>query len=142
MASDLPHHFVLDVNTIVSAYLFPESIPGQALDFVLGQHRLLMSMDVASELADVVRRQKFDRYLSQRRREELLAGTIRSSDIVDTSITIAVCRDPSDNKLLELAVDGSAAVIVSGDADLLALHPFRGIPILTPRQFLSQFAAS
>lgn len=49
---------------------------------------------------------------------------------------IAACRDPTDDKFLELAVNGNAAVIVSGDADLLALNPFRTIPIVPPATFV------
>lgn len=49
---------------------------------------------------------------------------------------IAACRDPTDDKFLELAVNGRADLIVSGDGDLLALHPFRGIPIFTPAAFV------
>lgn len=52
---------------------------------------------------------------------------------------IRACRDPKDDKFLELAVSGNADVIVTGDKDLLALHPFRGIAILTPLDFASQF---
>jgi putative PIN family toxin of toxin-antitoxin system len=142
MASDTRRHFVLDVNTLVSAYLFPDSIPGSELAFVLDQHHLLMSMAVASELTEVVRREKFDRYLSRRRREELLAGTIRDSEFLDVTVTIQMCRDPKDDKFLELAVEGHASAIVTGDADLLALHPFQGILIVTPHDFLRQFAAA
>jgi len=46
------------------------------------------------------------------------------------------CRDPDDNKFLALALDGHAECIVTGDPHLLELHPWRGIPILTPRAFL------
>jgi predicted nucleic acid-binding protein len=48
---------------------------------------------------------------------------------------IAACRDPKDDKFLELAVNGRAEVIVSGDADLLVLDRFHGIPIITPAAF-------
>ncbi|MFQ5771845.1 MAG: putative toxin-antitoxin system toxin component, PIN family [bacterium] len=47
-----------------------------------------------------------------------------------------ICRDPKDDKYLELAVSGGAKFIVSGDKDLLALNSFREISILTPEQFL------
>jgi predicted nucleic acid-binding protein len=47
------------------------------------------------------------------------------------------CRDPRDDKFLEVAFNGRADVIISGDADLLDLNQFRGIPILSPRDFLS-----
>ncbi|MDE2844360.1 MAG: putative toxin-antitoxin system toxin component, PIN family [Chloroflexota bacterium] len=46
-----------------------------------------------------------------------------------------MCRDPKDDKFLELAVSGQASHIVSGDQDMLELHPFRGIPVLSPRSF-------
>ncbi len=51
---------------------------------------------------------------------------------------ITDCRDPKDNKFLELAINGNATCIITGDKDLLVLHPFRGISILTPRLFLEQ----
>ena len=50
---------------------------------------------------------------------------------------IVACRDPTDDKFLELAVSGNADLILSGDKDLLTLHPFRGIPIVTPAAFVS-----
>jgi uncharacterized protein len=45
------------------------------------------------------------------------------------------CRDPDDDKFLELVVNGHAGAIISGDADLLVLDSFRGIPIITPAAF-------
>jgi uncharacterized protein len=55
---------------------------------------------------------------------------------------ITVCRDPKDDKFLELAVSGQANHIVSGDDDLLVLHPFRGVAIVTPAAFLAGLSAS
>jgi predicted nucleic acid-binding protein len=51
---------------------------------------------------------------------------------------VAACRDAKDDKFLALAVNGSADAIVTGDTDLLALHPFLGIPILRPKEFLGR----
>ena len=53
---------------------------------------------------------------------------------------IAACRDPTDDKFLELAVNGRADLIISGDADLLALNPFRDIAIVTPADFVQSVA--
>lgn len=47
-----------------------------------------------------------------------------------------VCRDKKDNMVLELAIEGNAILIVSGDDDLLSLNPFKGIQIITARAFL------
>jgi putative PIN family toxin of toxin-antitoxin system len=55
---------------------------------------------------------------------------------VDIPFPIHACRDLRDDKFLEVAVHGRADVIVTGDADLLALDPFRGIAILTPDEYL------
>ena len=141
MTSDTPSRIVCDTNTLVSAFLFPQSIPGQAFEAVLSRHRLLMSIELAMELAAVMRREKFDRFLSLRRREELVASTMRDSEFIAASTVITECRDSMDNRVLELAVDGGAAAIVTGDADLLVLHPFHQIAIVTPRDFLLRFAS-
>ncbi len=51
--------------------------------------------------------------------------------------SIEICRDPDDNKFLEIAIDGKADHIISGDKDLLALNPFQGIPIIKPADFIA-----
>ena len=58
-----------------------------------------------------------------------------AAELVTIIETVTGCRDPDDDKFLELAVNGRADVIVSGDDDLLALDTFRGIPIITPAAF-------
>ena len=54
-------------------------------------------------------------------------------EIVDS---IRICRDPKDDKILELAISGNADCIVTGDDDLLVLNPFREVAIVTPADFL------
>lgn len=61
------------------------------------------------------------------------------SESISKIFTITACRDPKDNKFLELAVAAKASCIITGDKDLLELHPFRGIPILTVNDFLNDF---
>lgn len=61
-------------------------------------------------------------------------------ELFDPQGVILVCRDEKDNKFLEAAIEGKASVLVSGDKDLLALHPFRNIHILTPAAFLEDMA--
>jgi len=68
-----------------------------------------------------------------------LIALLKESEMVKLVEQITVCRDVKDDKFLELAVSGRADCIVSGDSDLLTLNPFRGIPILTPREFLDNF---
>ena len=127
---------VLDTNLVVSAALFPDSRPGQVLDYVIEHRVLLISEATRAELIDVLSRPRFDRYLPQEDRVDMLDSLMRQAESIDITHRITACRDPRDDKFLELAVSGHATHIISGDQDLLALHPFRGIPILTPRSFL------
>jgi len=139
MPSDL--RVVFDTNTLISAFLLSKSIPRQALDTATAAGRLLLSTATATELTEVLRQPKFDRYLAQHRRMTLLAVVIHNADLVEVDIAITDCRDPKDNKFLELAVSGQATHLVTGDRYLLVLHPYRSTTILTPRQFLAEIAS-
>jgi len=65
-----------------------------------------------------------------------LPKMLARAELVTIKKRIIACRDPKDDKFLELAVNGHADLIVSGDADLLAFNPFREIPIVTPATFV------
>jgi len=65
---------------------------------------------------------------------------LASAELVTITERIAACRDPHDDKFPELAVNDHADLIVSGDGDLLALNPFRQIPIVTPAAFVQGIA--
>ncbi|MEM1041534.1 MAG: putative toxin-antitoxin system toxin component, PIN family [Bacteroidota bacterium] len=127
---------VFDTNVLISAALFEQSVPFQALRSVLGGGVLLVSEESLNEVVAVLRREKFDRYISAATRERFLGLFVRRATVVQVTETIQVCRDSDDDRLLELALSGNADCIVTGDDDLLVLHPFRGIPILIPRDFL------
>ena len=90
------------------------------------------------ELAEVLGRKRLNKYLLEQERMRFLAALLKEAELVEVNETITDCRDEKDNKFLELAVGGKADCIVSGDGDLLILNPFRGISILTPREFLSR----
>jgi len=128
--------FVIDTNTIISAALFRQSIPRQALDLALASGILLVSDATTLELTSVLLRTKFDRYLEQAKRETFLAVFLRQTTLIPITESVSLCRDPKDDKFLDVAINGHAKCIVSGDQDLLALHPFRGLAIVTPRAFL------
>ena len=76
--------------------------------------------------------------MTEDERMEFLAVLLREATLVEVTAHVGECRDPQDNKFLELAASGRALCIVSGDQDLLVLHPFCGIPIVTPRGFLDE----
>jgi uncharacterized protein len=129
---------VVDTNVLISRLLLPDSIPGQAVVFALRQAQILASGATVEELAKVLQRPKFDRYVTAEERRRFLNEIARVVVWVQIEHRIRACRDPRDDKFLELAVNGEADAILSGDADLLALDPFQGIAIITPSVWMSQ----
>lgn len=129
--------YVFDTNTLMSALLFDHSIPGQAFRRALKQGEVLSSPVTLEELAEVLQREKFDRYVTAAEREEFLEAFVERSTFMEHSAKIRICRDAKDDKFLELAVSGGAAYLISGDNDLLSLNPFRGIVIGTASEFLA-----
>ena len=133
---------VFDTNVIVSADLFEDSVPERALSLALDLGMLLLSEALIEELRAVLSRPRFDRYATRPEREEFLRDLIREAATIAITQQIQACRDPNDDKILELAVNGDADYIVTGDDDLLAMNPFRGIEIIRPAEFLAIASAA
>jgi putative PIN family toxin of toxin-antitoxin system len=127
---------VPDTNFLVSALLFPGGSADLAFKLVALNGTLLCSDETLAELTMVLARPKFDAYCSRHNRMALLYDTIKVMTKILVTEQVEVCRDPKDNKFLALALSGKARVIISGDKDLLTLHPFRGIAILSPRDYI------
>ena len=138
MSSEARPRYVFDTNAVVSALLFERSVPGRAFFAALRRGTLLVSEETTRELADVLGRPKFDRYVTADERDRFLAALLRQADLVGVEENVTASRDPRDDKFLSLALAGSASVVVSGDEDLLVLHPFRGVRILRPAELLSE----
>lgn len=130
------NRIVVDNNALISRLLLPASAPGMAVRKAVDTAQLLVSEGTLGELADVLSRPKFDRYIGVEDRQQFLRLLVRIADLVPITRRIQACRDPKDDAFLELAVNGRADVIVTGDRDLLVLSPFRSISIITPRRYL------
>ncbi len=128
--------FVVDTNVLVSAMLLPGSVPNKAFNRILDVGTLLLSVPALDVFSDVVARPRFDKYLRVEKRTAFLNTLMELAELIVITECFSVCRDPRDDKFLELAVNGKADCLVSGDADLLVLNPFRGIAILKPQEFL------
>jgi putative PIN family toxin of toxin-antitoxin system len=127
---------VIDTNVFVSATLFSPSIPRQAVSKAVRGGLLLFSEDTKNELKEVLLRSKFDRYVSREARAIFLSLIRTVAEFVPIIQLVRQCRDPKDDKFLEVALNGRADVIVTGDKDLLRMHPWRGIEILAPADYL------
>jgi putative PIN family toxin of toxin-antitoxin system len=102
----------------------------------MSKQRLIVSSETLIELGTVLSRPKFDRYLSLADRLGFFDLLRRQALHVRNIPPITACRDPKDDKFLALALAGNATAILTGDDDLLSLDPFRGISVLSPRQYL------
>ena len=125
---------VLDTNVLISAALKEKSLPAMAVSLAARRHTLLKSAVTERELLEVMARPQLASLIAPAFRD-WLGATLAAAELVPITQRIVACRDPRDDKFLELAVNGQSDLIVSGDADLLALHPFRGIAIVTPAAF-------
>ncbi|WP_458729681.1 putative toxin-antitoxin system toxin component, PIN family [Pseudomonas brenneri] len=130
---------VFDTNLWISRLLMPQGTAARAVDHGLAWGIPLVSEDTLTELSEVLGRSKFDKYVSREDRQQflrLLGGVVR---VVAITQRISACRDPKDDKFLDVALNGEAQLILTGDQDLLELHPFHGIEILKPADFLNRF---
>ena len=99
---------------------------------------LLFSKETLTELNEVFIRSKFDRYVSINERVEYMERLEARSKVIEVVSAFDDCRDKKDNKFLNLAYDGKATYIVTGDDDLLVLNPFHKIQILSSTQFFNE----
>lgn len=133
-----PRLWVIDTNILISRLLAPRCIAAQAVDKALQSGTLLASEATMTEIASVLGRSKFDPYVSLSDRQRFIALLGGVTRIVAVSHQVQACRDPKDDKFLDVALAGKADAIITGDADLLALDPFHGVTIISPARFISQ----
>jgi len=126
---------VIDTNVFVSAAVFSPSVPRQAVSKALRVGLLLFSEYTMHELKEVLFRSKFDRYVSRKERTLFLAQLGSVAEFVPIIQLVRECRDSKDDKLLEVALNGRADVIITGDADLLGMHPWRKINVMSPKDY-------
>lgn len=103
---------------------------------------LLLSSETFAELASRLFRPKFDRYVDRPARERFLAALASVGTWVEITGTLRLCRDPDDDKFLEVALLGRADCLITGDNDLLVHDPFQGVVVCRPHVFLDRLRAS
>jgi uncharacterized protein len=133
---------VLDTNVLISGLLSTTSTPARAVERAISDGQLLASTATLRELMTKLLSPKFDRYVPRERRDALLLRLAPLIEIVEVVQRVQASRDPDDDKFLEVAINGRADVVVSGDGDLLDLNPFRGIAILSPAAYVDRQTTS
>jgi putative PIN family toxin of toxin-antitoxin system len=126
---------VIDTNVFISAALKDKSLPALAAHTVERRGSLLKSEATECQLFEVLSREHLAALIDPASLK-WLKKFMAKAEMVVIKNSIRACRDSTDDKFLELAVDGRADLIISGDKDLLALNPFEGIPIVDPAAFV------
>ena len=134
---------VLDTNTAVSGLIWG-GVPGRPLDAAAaGTAQIISSVPLLEELHDVLFRKKFAAQLAEQAADaaDLFEGYAALVQlVVPAVIGPVILADPDDDIVLATAVACGADLIVSGDAHLLGIGEFQGIPVLTPSAAVSRLA--
>ena len=131
--------FVIDTNIIISSLFVRNSITFKVIEKARSKGLLIFSEETFLEFELVLLRKKFDRYFSKEERLQIIEKIHNQGMFLPVTSNLQVCRDPKDDKFLNLAIDTNASCIVTGDNDLLVLHPFYNIPIVSSLEFLNSY---
>lgn len=139
MAQNSPIKAVIDTNVWISGLLTRTGPPALLTRQVVQAGQAVFTAQTFAELKDRLWRPKFDRYVTIEQRKKLLSDIESSGLWVDVPPTIATttyCRDLEDDMFIHAALAAQATWLVTGDDDLLCLHPLGTLQILLPRAAL------
>lgn len=124
---------VLDTNIIISSIFWKGNPYEVVRRGILGEYKLVMSAEILGEITNKLRN-KFQ--FPEKAIQNLVSILLTYGHIVEPISKFDAVRDKTDNKVLECAFDGKAAFIVTGDPDLLILKEFKGVKMVTAKEFL------
>jgi putative PIN family toxin of toxin-antitoxin system len=129
---------VLDTNVLVSAILSPASISAKILNWGEDNGVILYSTATLTEVLSVLGRSKFSKYIDH---DDIDGLSIRIKTVwlfVEILNQVQLCREPKDDKFIDLALNGEASHLITGDSDLLVLNPIQNTSVIKPRIFLDE----
>lgn len=130
---------IFDCNVLLRAFISRGSISDKCWQKSKKSDIIIASQQTFDEFSSVFLRPKFDKYIALESRLKLIDVAQNLVKMISVSHTVIICRDAKDDMYLELALSGKADCIITNDDDLLVLHPFEKIPIITPKEFLERF---
>lgn len=140
--SSVRKRVVFDTSSLIPACLNPDREPAQIFRRALLEHDVFTSAEAFNELASVLSRDKFNAWRPIEHRMMWVRLFREAVIFVEADTVVTECRDPKDNKFLELSLSAKADVLIASDVHLLELHPFRGVQILLLTDFKNQILES
>lgn len=126
---------VIDTNVLVSAILSPESISAKVLNWGEDNGVVLYSTATLTEVLSVLGRSKFSKYIDHDDIDGLSIRIKTAWLLIEIVSQVQFCRDPKDDKFIDLALNGKASHLITGDNDLIVLHPIENTSVINPRTF-------
>ena len=126
---------VLDTNVLVSAILSPVSISAKILNWGEDNGIILYSTATLAEVLSVLGRSKFSKYIDHDDIDGLSIRIKTAWLLIEILNQVQLCRDPKDDKFIDLALNGEASHLITGDNDLLVLQSIQNISVINPRTF-------
>lgn len=137
MPTKTKHRIIIDTNLWISFLLMKDYSKIDPM-FANNDITLIFSKELLDEFVAVAQRPKFRKYFSLKDIEELLKKVRKKAAFISVTTTIDICRDPKDNFLLGLALDGNATHLLTGDNDLLVLGKIGKTKILPITDFINK----
>jgi putative PIN family toxin of toxin-antitoxin system len=139
----MPRSAIVDTSVLVSAFLFPDSVPGRIVALAgQGAYALHFSPIILEELRRSLRNPRLRNAYpySEAKIDAWCAGLHETGSVILAPLPDigGVCRDPDDDHVIAAALAVKADAIVTGDKDLLDLGAYQGIRILTARVFIDE----
>ena len=137
---------ILDRVVFVRALINPHSGSGRLLfGDLVERYTIVLSPAIIEEILDVIfrpaLRQRFPQMASPPHVQAILQ-ILEDAEVVEPVMRLSVCRDPSDNKFLECAIEAGAEYVVTEDRDLLDIRAFRGVSLITIVEFIALLEAT
>ena len=126
---------VLDTNVLVSAIFSPLSISAKILNWGEDNGVILYSTDTLTEVLTVLERSRFSKYIDPDDIDGLSIRIKTAWLFIEILNRVQLCRDPKDDKFIDLVLNGEASHLITGDNDLLVLNQIEKTSIINPRTF-------
>ena len=128
--------YICDTNVLVSSLFSKNSPPSEVIKYIIKNGFLAFSEETFSEFEEVLNRPKFDKFISKEKRISFIEQVRSICWRYEIFQKIDLCRDPKDNKFLDVAIASYADYLITGDEDLLILEGIGNTSIITPRIFV------
>ncbi|HVS92909.1 MAG TPA: putative toxin-antitoxin system toxin component, PIN family [Mucilaginibacter sp.] len=133
---DQKDRVILDTNILISLLITRDFLK---FDKLITQDKVvfILSQELIEEFVEVAQRPKLKKYFAWTSVEKFILAIKNISELINVETNISVCRDPKDDFLLALAIDGQATHLITGDKDILVLKKIGKARILTMAEYLS-----